>query len=234
VSQRTEDDLPITGSEISIAVRVGAAARRLFGRPEPVAILKRRKEVKKELQRYIPSGTLGEGEYVEVLIVNRRKPDRAGEPDERWFKWGASDSAKVEVRGLGDRCLEFYGDLQYAKIRKGKAYLVTSDQEPDAIAVCVVGKLPYERIEFIDWEPDPTADAPRFYVRYGLRRNPCGGGIDLYLAENDGYPRKLDVEWKGRGGGPIKRFGRFVSSTVINYKLRRMDRRYRKEQADRL
>lgn len=224
--------MPITGSEISIAVRVGAAARRLFGRPEPVAILKRRKEVKNELRQHIPP-TLAAGECIEVLIVNSRKPDRAGEPDERLFQRGASDSSKVEIKKLGDRCLEFYGDLQYAKIRKGKAYITYPEQEPDAIAVSIVGKLPYERIEYMDWEPDPTAGAPRFYVRFGLRRNPCEG-VDLYLADDDGHPRQLfDAEWKGRGGGPLKRFGRSVRDTLLSYRLRRMNRRYRKEQAGR-
>lgn len=173
------------------------------------------------------------GEYVEILIVNHRKPDRAGEPDERLLQRGASDSSKAEVRGLGDGCLEFYGGLHYAKVRDGKAYIVQSE-EPNAIKVWLVGKIPYERIEYIDWEPDPTAGAPRFYVRFGLRRNPCRGGIDLYLADDAEYPRQLfDVKWKGRGGGPIKRVGRFVSDTILNYKLRRMNRQWRQEQAER-
>lgn len=99
--------------------------------------------------------------------------------------------------------MELYGDLQYAKISKDKAYIVDPDQEPDAIPVRAVGKLPYERIEYIDWDRAPTGGAPRFYVRYGPRRNPCRG-INLCLVKDDGSLPLFKGEWKGRGAGPIK------------------------------
>ena len=33
----------------------------------------------------------------------------------------------------------------------------------------MVGRIPYERIAHIDWEPDPVYSAPRFYAEYGWR-----------------------------------------------------------------
>src|SRR6185437_9841599 len=55
---------------------------------------------------------------------------------------------------------------------RGKAYKVSTEDTPGAQKVWVVGRIPYERIKYRDWEPDPNYGAPRFYVTYGWRRNP--------------------------------------------------------------
>lgn len=55
----------------------------------------------------------------------------------------------------------------------------------------VVGRIPYERIKYIDWEPDPNYGAPRFYVTYGWRRDPFR---EVVLYEDAGW-RAISTKW---------------------------------------
>jgi len=232
VPQGIEDDLPITGAELSVAARIGATLRRLFRRPDPVAVLRRREAIKKEIREHM---ALPDDDNVpEILVVKLGKHDEYGKPDKRIIGRGASDWFKTEVKELGDRGLEVYTSLQYVKIRKEKAYLVHPDRTKGAIKVWVVGRIPYERIAHIDWEGDPGYSSPRFYVRYDWRRNPYRE-IALYIAERGEYPFEVpNVDYKGESGGPIKRLGRFAHRVRFNLMLRRQDRKRRREFTGRL
>jgi hypothetical protein len=80
---------------------------------------------------------------------------------------GASKWFKTNVRKLHDRGVEVYSNpaIEHVVVKKGKARKVRHDDpNPAQQKVWIVGRIPYERIAYMDWEPDPAYGAPRFYV----------------------------------------------------------------------
>jgi hypothetical protein len=117
------------------------------------------------------------------LIVNAKKWDKEGQPDNRIFGRGASDWFKAEVKGAEDGGFEWFSAVEYVRIRKGKAFRVAHD-EPGSRKVLIVGRLRYESITYIDWAPDPGSSSPRFYVEYNWRHVPYAQVI-LYEDHGD-------------------------------------------------
>ncbi|WP_147447704.1 hypothetical protein [Solirubrobacter pauli] len=146
----------------------------------------------------------------EVLVVNAKKWDAEGKPDNRIFARGASDWFKAEVKGAHDAGFEWFSAVEYVRIRHGKAYRVDDPSSPGARKVVVVGRLRYETITFIDWAPDPGSGSPRFYVAYNWRHEPYAdtllyeeSGYEDHLYPLDGvkyvgYPRAQRVAWRFR------------------------------------
>ena len=215
--------LPIPGSEITAGLKVATALRKFFRKPPPGAILRLRVARRDEIRQKI------KGEP-EVLIVNAKKWDQEGRPDNRIFGRGASAWFKAEVRGAHDAGFEWYSSVQYVRIRRGKAYRVEEESTPGARRVVVVGRLRYETITFIDWAPDPGSGSPRFYVDYNWRHEPYA---DTVLYEDSGnedhlYPLE-DIKYVGYSRGQRLAW-RFRSSRYTIERRRRekqeRDRRY--------
>ena len=183
---RDPNQLAIPGSELTAAIKVASALRRFLRRPPPAAVLHLRVSRRDEIRENI-------GNEPEVLIVNAKKWDKVGQPDNRIFGRGASDWFKAEVKGAHDSGCELFSAIEYIRIKKGKAFRADEDS-PDARKVFVVGRLRYERITFIDWAPDPGSGSPRFYVEYSWRHEPYaefvlyeGSGDHLYPLEGIKY-----------------------------------------------
>ena len=226
LSDKGGDHLPITGAEVTAAARVAATVRRTLRRPEPAQVLARRKEVRAEIRENLVWPE--HDEVPEVVIVNYKRYDRYGELDERILGRGASDWFKVEVKGLHDRGFEVYSAIENVVIRRGKAYRVRDESAPGAFKVYVVGRIPYERIAFIDWEPDPSYGAPRFYVVYTWRRDPYREVV-LYEDGFGDHRFQVEAKYKGVGGGPIKRLRRWIGLARFQLQDRRERRRWRRE-----
>lgn len=226
MTEGDEEPMPITGVEIGAAARFAGWFRRtILRRQDPVSVLKRRAAVKDELREGLhwPGGD----EVPEVMIVQLTKADRYGELDDRIIGRGASDWFKGEVKGLHDRGLEIFSAIEYIEIGKGKAYRVHPDESPTARKVWVVGRIPYERIGYIEWERDPNYSAPRLYVAYGWRREPFRE-IALYEGDPSDYLYELpELDYRGEGGGPFKRLGRLLHRIRFNLQLRRQAREAR-------
>jgi hypothetical protein len=220
-------DLPITGAELTTVAKAVGAARRALRRPDPVRVLKRRTAVRDEIKRNLRWPERDEAP--EVLVIRHTKYDDYGKPDNRIIARGASDWFKAEIKGLDERGLEVYSAIEYVVIRKGKAYRVYDETRRGARKVWVVGRIPYERIAYMDWSRDTRYAKPRFYVAYSWRRE-AYREVVLYEGDPSTYLYEMaDVVYKGEGGGPIKRLKRMGSH--VRYRIRdaRDQKRWRSE-----
>jgi hypothetical protein len=165
------------------------------------------------------------GSEPEVLIVNAKKWDKEGQPDNRILGRGASDWFKAEVKGAHDSGFEWFSAIECVRIMKGRAFRADAGSLGSR-KVFVVGRLRYERITYIDWAPDPGSGPPRFYVEYSWRHEPYAefvlyedSGDHLYLLEGIKY---VGVRRPKRTWERLQR-ARFV------IQQRRRERRWRDE-----
>jgi len=217
-----DPDLPISGAELTVATKVVAAAGKLFGRKDPVAVLKYRESVREELREHLPEGK----ELPEVMVVRLGREAKYGEPDLRLIPLGASPWFKFEVKDVHDRGLEVVLSIEFVVIKRGKATLA-DDAAPGAEKVFVVGRIPYERIRNTDWRPDPYYGRSRLYVKYG-RRGPCRETV-LYEppSKPGGYLHEIaDTKWKGEPSR-VKRLRRKFLSIRMSHEDRLNKRKLR-------
>jgi len=192
----------ISGGELTAAARVAGAIRRVLKRPDPVAILRRRQEVRDEIRTNL---TWPEKDSSpEILVIRVGKDDEYPKPDNRLLQLGASPWHKFEVKGLHDRGLEVFLPITRVRFRKGVAREVEHTDE-GGHQVFPVGRIPYERIDVMDWQPDPAYGAPRFYVAYG-RRGPIKETVLYERRYDDNYLFEIhDVKYRPRKVGVIAR-----------------------------
>lgn len=221
--------LPISGAELTAATKAARAVRRLLRRPDPVAVLKRRAEVKAEIRRNLYAKGANWGDPPEIIVIKLGKHDAYPNTDTRLIDRGASNWFKAEVKGLHDRGVEVYSSIERVVISKGNARRVFGADAPKSRKVFVVARLPYERIAYIDWEPDPTYQAPRFHVAYTPLRREAYREVVMYeqavFDPDDDFMLEIhDAKYVGEGGGPIKRLRRTIERLKFNVELRRQDR----------
>lgn len=218
---KEDNRLPITGAEIGLAARTAGVVRRTLRRPDPVAVLKRRAAVKEEIQQHLYAKDANWGDPPEIIVVRLGKHDDYPNATPSVFGSGPSNWFKAEVKGLHDRGVETYSIIEELVVKKGKAR--RADNDSDARTVYVVGRLPYERIGHIDWEPDPTYGAPRFFVEYTSVRRRAYREVVLYergvYGNDDSFSEVHGVKYVGEGRGPIKglrRTIRRISSNIVD------------------
>jgi len=215
-----EEIVPISGAELTIGSRAARFVRTLLRKPDPADLNKKRRVVRKEIEE-----NLRRPEHdasPEIAVVRLGKEDAFGQPDLRRLAIGASYWFKFEVKGVHDRGLEvFVGAPEYVCIKRGKAYRVSRAVKSDGYrAVWVVGRIAYERIDDMDWEPDPYYSGPRLHVRFG-RRGPFKE-IVLYEGKVNDFLYSLDgVKYMGEGRAPWKRIGHWWRNVQMNARDRR-------------
>lgn len=172
---------------------------KVLRRPDPVAVLKRREALRRELREHLDLPGPAEqpkppGEAVpELLVVKLRPRKRWAYPktDGRLLQFTASSWFKYEVKDIADAHLEVFAAALEVVIDHGKARRTAGG---DGDFVYLVGRIPLESIHHVDWSPDPTNWRPRLYVDY-----PWSGPLrEVALYEDrGGYLFELtDVEWK--------------------------------------
>jgi hypothetical protein len=89
--------------------------------------------------------------------------------------------------------------------------------------------MPYERIPYIDWEPDPADGAPRLYVAYNLLSHEAFRDVVVYEGGFDGGPafEMYGVRYIGHGGGLIKRARRAARHARYQLGVRREQKQVR-------
>jgi hypothetical protein len=212
--------MPIPGSEITTAIKVASAVRRFVRRPPPATVLRVRVARRDEIQQHIAG-------QPEVLIVNAKKWDQEGKPDNRIFGRGASDWFKAEVKGAHDSGFEWFSAIVHVRIRRGKAFRVEDPDTPGTRKVFVVGRLRYESITLIDWAPDPGSGSPRFYVEYNWRHEPHSSVV-LYEGSTSDYLYQLEGI-KYVGNRRLKRLAWRFRSAWYTIERQRRERKLRDE-----
>jgi hypothetical protein len=191
----------ISGSELTAAARALGAVRRILKRPDPVAVLQRRQTVRQELEDKLHFG----GDHApEVVVIRLGKDDKYPQTDERLIGWTASPWFKFELKGCHDRGLEIYSAIEHVRIRRSRA---RPARDTDARKVFIVGRIPYERISFMDWNAanDPAYWLPRLHVAYG-RRGPFREVVLYDMSGHQGYEAELHgVTYRAKKGRPWTR-----------------------------
>jgi hypothetical protein len=234
--------LAISGGELTAAARAAAALRKALKRPEPVDVLKYRKAVRDEIRTNLDGAHAG---VPEIIVVRLSKKDVFPSTDSLFYGlFRSSPWFKFEFKRLHDRGLEVYVSIETVTIRKGKArraeYGDADERGGDRRKVWVVGRIPYERIAYVDWDPDPVYSSPRFYVSYGW-----GGPFrEVVLFEQWAHgPRGRqpgqrpdadlfeihDVEYQGESGNPWRWTKYTVDRLRFSIEQRREEKRSRKE-----
>ncbi len=158
----------------------------------------------------------------DAIIRELRRKDSYPDVDEslrstsRWFK--------VELKGTYHAGIEVFASVENVVIRDGVARRADSD-DSQAQGAYVVGRIPYEAIEGIDWEGDEYYGFTHIYCRFrvGRRRGPYEEAV-LYeieaheLSNGHKFHERLEgVRWKPKRRGLVRRWR-------DRRELRRMDR----------
>jgi hypothetical protein len=167
-----------TGAEIwawvSPAVKAAgvSAAKwvlRKFKKPDAVEILKRRVELRTEFERRLPQ----EDEYRvrgEAIIRDIKRMDSYPKVDTR--RRGISPWFGVEVKGLYHRGLEvFIGARRRIKRDMYGDWKFTDQNDGETKLVYSVGRIPFDVIEYVDWDGDEYYRGPHIYCRFNKHNN---------------------------------------------------------------
>jgi hypothetical protein len=168
-------------------------AYQFLRRPNPVEIIRRREALRQEISSNLRWPET-EHEVPEVLLVQLRKLNRFPATDDRIVRRSASPWFKVEVARVHDRWLEIISKITMVHV-DGRSARETADA--DATKVEVIGRIPLERIEHIDWEADAYYNAARFYCRYG-RSGPVEEVVLNEIGVDGNRTPLLDVKFKPR------------------------------------
>lgn len=229
-----DPDLPFTGGELTLGARVLSAARKILRRPQPVDILRYRERMRNEIREKLEWPDRG---VPEVLVVRLSKKDVFPSTDSLLYGlFRVSPWFKLEAKAVHDRGFEVTLKIDRVSIKRRKARTALGDDDAATRKVWVVGRIPYERIAHIDWDPDPVYSSPRLYVGYGWR-GPFSE-IVLYERWSDDRPMPRpysdlfeihDVKYQGESGNPW-RWVRYTASRLsFSIRTRRQERRDRKE-----
>jgi hypothetical protein len=186
---------------LSRTARAGRLLYALARKPDPVARLRRRDELRRDVQRHM-SVSAAAGDLPEVLIVQLAKLDEFPEADRRLLRVGSSPWSKAEFKGLYDNGIEIIVAVERVRIRRGVARAV-KEAYADSEVVYVACRIPFHRIAHIDWEPDPHYNLPRFYCRWRwaspvdrvVLYQGVAGGLAEVPAVRKYKPRRLSL-WK--------------------------------------
>ena len=135
-----------------------------FKKPDPVAILKRRDELRKEFEQKLPRrdkyGVAGD-----AIIRDIKRVDNYPETDEEGK--GVSPWFKVEVKGLYHRGLEVF--MSWPKsINQGDdgEWSFCHYKDPGAVTAYTVGRMPFDLIQHVDWEGDEYYPNVHVYCQF--------------------------------------------------------------------
>lgn len=84
-------------------------------------------------------------------------------------KKGISPWFRVEVKGLYHRGIEVFIELRSARLVK-KHWKFCKSNDKDAVTVMVIGKIPFDLIDTVDWYGDEYYKEPHIYLNYSKKR----------------------------------------------------------------
>jgi len=134
-------------------------------KPNPVLILKRREEFKKEFESKLPPKNKY-GVYCDAII---RDIKRMGlYPDIDTAKKGISPWFKVEVKEIYHKGIEVFISMpEYIKKDKNGNWHFTNYEDKDnKVLAYPVGRIPFDLIEYVNWDGDEYYPFPHIYCRF--------------------------------------------------------------------
>ncbi len=199
--------MPISGGEITAARRAFGLLRKVLKRPDPQRVIEHRTIVKRELRKHLDLPNWydrsREPHAPDVLVF------RLGQnsyPDVVYRVFRPDDWSKLEVKGLHDRGLEVFTGIHEVAIDGRTARIVEYGKKPPKGMrrnVAIVGRIPYEWINHMDWDRENGEQLPVLHVAYG-RRGPIREWVVCGLHEED-YSELPYVRLKARRKGWISR-----------------------------
>lgn len=180
--------MPISGGEITAAKRAFSLLRQVLERPDPQRVVEHRTIVKRELRKHLDLPNWcdhsKEPHAPEVLVF------RLGQnsyPKVTYRVFRPDDWSKPEVKGLHDRGLEVFTCIHEVAIDGRTARIVEYGKKPPKgprHKVAIVGRIPYEWINHMDWDRENGEMLPVLHVGYG-RKGPIRAWVVCGLAEED-------------------------------------------------
>lgn len=155
---------PFIGPGLSFLRWIGSK----FKKPDRVAILKRREDLRNNFLKHMPLpddyGICGE-----AVIRDIKRFDSY--PDLTGRKKGTFPWFQVEMKGLYHRSIEVFIGVPKA-IRKGMygEWNITGIRDEYTITGYVVGRVPFDRIVHIDWRGDENNPYPHIFCRCTSRK----------------------------------------------------------------
>lgn len=185
--------------------------RWVFGKlqkPDPVQVLKRREELRREFETHLPEPDKY-GVLSEAIIRDIKRMDSY--PDIDTEEKGISPWFKVEVKGLYHRGLEVFISTP-RRIKKdmyGEWHFVDYKDE-ETVLVYPVGRIPFDLIEYINWDGDGYYASPHIYCRFKAFKGQPYEAIPFF-AKYPGSEDLIEVEnfkpWDKKKGVWLLRFG---------------------------
>lgn len=136
-----------------------------FQKPNPVLVLKRREEFKKEFENKLPQKNKY-GVRCEAIIRDIKRMDSY--PDIETAKKGISPWFKVEIKGLYHKGVEAFISMpKYIKQDENSKWQFTNHEDKDEkVLAYPVGRIPFDLIEYINWDGDEYYPFPHIYCRF--------------------------------------------------------------------
>ncbi len=160
-----------------------------FKKPNPVLVLKRREEFENKLppkNRY--------GVHCEAIIRDIKRMDSY--PDIDMAKKGISPWFKVEVKGLYHTGVEAFISMpEYIKKDKSGNWQFTDHKDEDnKVLAYPVGRIPFDLIEYVNWDGDEHYPFPHIYCRFKSFKGQPYESIPFFAKYNKDSEYLYEVE----------------------------------------
>lgn len=134
-------------------------------RPNPVAILKHREQIRKDFNQKLPEKDKY-GVHCEAIIRDLKRMDTY--PEIEIANKGISPWFKVEIKGLYHKGVEaFISSPKYIKKDQNDQWIFTDYKDKDEkILAYPVGRIPFDLIGYINWEGDEYYPFPHIYCHF--------------------------------------------------------------------
>lgn len=157
-------ELGFIGPLIGLIKEVGSWAIRKFRKPDPVALLENRRKWKVEFEENLrwkdTSGTRSD-----AIIRDVKRMDDYPEIQEK--ERGISAWFKVEMKGVYHRGIEAFLSVEtLVPLDDARSWRFGKHDEPEAINVLLVGRIPFDVIRSIDWSGDEFYPFPHIYCDF--------------------------------------------------------------------
>jgi hypothetical protein len=190
-------------------VDLGKWAFQKFQKPDPVLILKRREEFRKEFRKHLPPQDKY-GVHCEAIIRDIKRMDSYPDIDTR--EQGISPWFKVEVKGLYHRGVEvFFGTRRsIKKDMYGEWRFADHNDTEETVLVYPVGRIPFDLIEYVNWDGDEDDPSPHIYCRFKAFKGQPYEAIPFF-AKHTGSEDVFEVKgfrpWDKKKGIWLLKFG---------------------------